>query len=111
MYVPSVPLWNSYISIHFGIKNIIFTKSHDNYHGEPLEISQTVWNNPIWYRFTAYYQMLSPLWKLLVIIMRMTHELQMRATGTIFIVEIWNFQTLFLIGDTITIFKNNFKKL
>ena len=44
---------------------------------------------------SSAYQILSPLRKRLVIIMQMMHELQKRATGTIFIVENWNFQILF----------------
>ena len=53
--------------------------------------------------------MFSLLQKLWVIIMRMMHELQMRATGTNFIVETWNFQTLFPIPwhFLITIEKND----
>ena len=51
--------------------------------------------------------MLFPLRKCLVIIMWMTHKLQMRATGPIFIVETWNFLSF---PDTITIFNHNKKK-
>ena len=46
------------------------------------------------------------LWKCCVNIMLMTHELQMHATGSIFILETRNFQILFPI-NTITIMNKN----
>ena len=57
----------------------------------------TIWNNPFSHRFISLLSDVIPLYKSWVFIMRMTHELQLRAIGTIFILETWNVQTLFLL--------------
>ena len=85
MYIYTIPLRNSYILTYFGHKTLfspnlmIIITNYQFYKDLKLyEITKFHIGS------SAYYQMLSPLWKVRVIIM---HELQMRATGTIFIVE------------------------
>ena len=86
----------------FWTPNIIFTKSQLSL--VPLKTSQTIWNNPISYRFISLLSMLSPLRKRRLI--NADDELRMRATGTIFIVDL-KFSDIVL--DTITNFNHNFK--
>ena len=88
------PSQNSYILIYFGRKT--FLPNHDNYHRyfyKHLKLHEIT----LFHIGSSAYQMLPPLGKLLVIIMGMMQELQMCAMGTIFIVETWNVQKLFLI--------------
>ena len=85
---PQPPRKFIYISIYFGHKTLFSLNPMKHLTPQALETPQTIWNNPISHWFINFGS-LSPLRKCWVIIMRMTHEIQMSATGTIFIVETW----------------------
>ena len=55
------------IHMHWYILNLkhFFTKSHDNYHREPLKTPQTIWNNRISHRFISLLSDVIPLTKAL----------------------------------------------
>ena len=74
------------------LKHMIFKNSNDNIKVRNLKAPKPKWNNPISHRFISLLFHLGKRW---VIITLMICELQMRATGSIFIVDIDIFEYCF----------------
>ena len=94
MYVPPRHLQNWYILIYLAIKHY-YHQIQLLLSRVALETPQTILNNPISHKFICLLSDMISFTKVLSHHYADDAKLQMHATGTIFIVETWNFQTLF----------------